>query len=101
MARMMTSPKLRPTRIWNDVPRLRLELIGKGNKPRLHPECGVAAAYSMALVTDCGAEQPHDPVAHGFVNRSLLMMDSFYHMLENLVQDHTGVLGAIFSKDCR
>ena len=78
---------------------LPLELVATGGKPRLHPKCRVAGADSVVLVGERRAKQRHDPVSHGLVDGALEMVDGFHHTLEDLVQEHGGVLGVAPCKE--
>src|SRR5215831_10753248 len=59
----------------------------------LHPEGGIARSDRVVLMGNRGSEQRHDPVTHDLVDRALIAMDRFHHLLEHRVEHPAGLLG--------
>jgi len=59
----------------------------------LHPERGIARPHCVVLVGQRRAEERHDAIAHDLVNRALVAVDRFDHMLENGIEELAGLLG--------
>jgi hypothetical protein len=70
-----------------------LQIVPVAADALLHAEGGIARSYRVVLMGNGRSEQCHDPVAHDLIDRALIAMDRFHHVLENRVEHPTGFLG--------
>src|SRR6516225_3124162 len=59
----------------------------------LHVEGGVAGPHRVVLVGQWRPEERHDPIPCHLVDRALVAMDRLHHVLEDWVQELSGLLG--------
>ena len=59
----------------------------------LHPQRRIARPHGVVLVGERRAEQRHDPVAHDLVDRALVAVDRFHHVLEHRIEELARLLG--------
>ena len=74
-------------------------LVRVATKRRLHVEGRVAGAHRVVLVSQRGAEQRHDPVAHHLIDRAFVAVDGLHHVLEHGIENPTRFLGVALGQE--
>src|SRR5215470_1788117 len=85
----------------NGDPAGALQIVPIAADALLHPEGGVARSYRVVLMGNRGSEQRHDPVTHDLIDRALIAMDRFHHVLENGVEYPPGFLRVTVGQQLR
>jgi hypothetical protein len=70
-----------------------LELVRVEVHPPLHSQCGVAGSHRVVFVSQRGAEERHDAVAHDLVHGTLVAVHRLHHALDHGIEEFTCFLG--------
>jgi hypothetical protein len=62
------------------------------------PDDDLAGPYRMVLLSQGGAEQGHDPVAHDLVDGPLVAVDGLHHVFKHRVEELPRLLGVAVGK---